>query len=114
MAVAAAAAGRAIFPALRRGGRSFKGVHIFSDLVSASSVVPGFLVAKLGSILLCEVLLLFSSLPRFRPSLMIHASGELIISVFGSRCDLAVAATSASVPGILKISLEQDCELIQM
>lgn len=34
-------------------------MHIFSDLVSASSVVPAFLVAKLGSILLCEVLLLF-------------------------------------------------------
>lgn len=67
VAVAAAAAGREIFPALRRGGRSFKGVHIFSDLVSASSVVPGFLVAKLGSILLCEVLLLFFNFAALSP-----------------------------------------------
>lgn len=56
-------------------------MHISSDLFSASSAVPGFLVAKVGSILLCEVLFLFFSLPRFRPSLLIHASGAHYLSL---------------------------------
>ena len=105
-AVAAAAAGRRYFPRFAGEGGAAK-VCIFSVTWFRLRQLCRVSWSQNSGVFYCaRCCYCFFSLPRFRPSLMMHASEELIISVFGTRCDLAVAATSASVPGILKISLE--------